>query len=67
MYVDEINTLLEGRKSEKSYRRELRIFLLQPNKLNLLNTRAVLKSYPHFAVELTLLEGVKVTLFLKLF
>ncbi|KAL3982137.1 CNH domain family protein [Acanthocheilonema viteae] len=59
MYVDEINTLLEDEKSEKSCRRELRIFLLQPNKLNLRGTRAVLKSYPHFAVELTLLEGVK--------
>uniref|UniRef100_A0A1I7VVS2 CNH domain-containing protein n=1 Tax=Loa loa TaxID=7209 RepID=A0A1I7VVS2_LOALO len=60
MYVDEINALLgEGGESEKSCRRKLRTFLLQPNKLNLLDTCAVLKSYPHFAVELTLLEGVK--------
>ncbi|CAG9541118.1 unnamed protein product [Cercopithifilaria johnstoni] len=59
MYIDEINALLEGEKSEKSCRRGLRVFLLQPNKLNLLNTRAILKSYPHFAVELTLLEGVQ--------
>lgn len=63
MYIDEINTLLgEGGKNEKSCRRELRSFLLQPNKLNLLETRAVLKNYSHFAVELTLLEGIKVAL-----
>lgn len=62
MYIDEINALLKDGKSEKSCRKNLRIFLLQPNKLNLLGTHAVLKSDPHFAVELTLLEGVKVAL-----
>ncbi|KAM3726316.1 Transforming growth factor-beta receptor-associated protein [Dirofilaria immitis] len=59
-YIDEINMLLrEGRKCEKSCRKELRIFLLQPNKLNLLDVYAALRTYPHFAVELILLEGVK--------
>uniref|UniRef100_A0A1I8E8I4 CNH domain-containing protein n=2 Tax=Wuchereria bancrofti TaxID=6293 RepID=A0A1I8E8I4_WUCBA len=60
MYVDEINNLLGGdQRREKLYRRELRTFLLQPNKLNLSDMRAVLEIWPHFAVELTLLEGVK--------
>ncbi|VDK61534.1 unnamed protein product [Onchocerca ochengi] len=60
MYIDEINMLLhEGRKNEKSYRKGLRTFLVQSNKLNLLDVHAALKNYPHFAVELTLLEGVQ--------
>nr|CDQ00934.1 Bm10998, isoform a [Brugia malayi] len=60
MYADEINNLLgEDRRREKLYRKELRTFLLQPNKLNLSDMRAVLEIWPHFAVELTLLEGVK--------
>ncbi|VDP12554.1 unnamed protein product [Onchocerca flexuosa] len=60
MYIDEINMLLrEGKKNEKSCRKGLRTFLIQPNKLNLLDTHAALKNYSHFAVELTLLEGVK--------
>uniref|UniRef100_A0A915Q1Z9 CNH domain-containing protein n=1 Tax=Setaria digitata TaxID=48799 RepID=A0A915Q1Z9_9BILA len=60
MYVEEINILLgEGEKSEILCRKNLRTFLLQPNKLNLLDIYTVLKSYRHFDVELTLLEGVK--------
>ncbi|KAK6110411.1 CNH domain family protein [Brugia pahangi] len=60
MYADEINNLLGGdRRREKLYRKDLRTFLLQPSKLNLSDMRAVLEIWPHFAVELTLLEGVK--------
>lgn len=64
MYVDEINALLgESGKNEKSCRRGLRTFLLEPNKLNLLDILVALKSCQHFAVELTLLKGVKVELY----
>ncbi|VDN01218.1 unnamed protein product [Thelazia callipaeda] len=63
MYVEEINMLMaEGDSAEnklKLFRKKLRNLLLQPNKLDLMQTRAVLKSYRFFSVELSLLDSVE--------